>query len=335
MTLVAERLEEPQLLQCMEIWGGNQATAKSVSLSGLDAWVVSRPHQGGSGGGDIHYVSSCATGRINRLLLADVSGHGEKVAAIALKLRDLMRRFVNRLDQGAFVQSLNRDFASIGRVGRFATAVATTYWSPTGTLEICNAGHPRPLWYRARHRRWELLEQETRPADDRTAGHPPRREVVNVPLGVVDLTRYEARRVRLEPGDRVLLYTDALTEAQSPEGALLDEEGLLACVRGLPALAPAALIHALLEAVARHRGGAPADDDETVMLFQPNGRAPRMTVAERVRSAWLLLREMMHSLKPGGPPMPLPDVGVKNTLGFFLPRLDRGIRRGAASSSAP
>ena len=305
----------PRLLQCMEIWGGNQATESCVALSGLDAWVFSMPHEGGSGGGDIHYVSSCATGRINRLLLADVSGHGEKVADIARQLRDLMRRFVNHFDQTAFVRSLNREFAAITRVGRFATAVVTTFWSPTGVLEICNAGHPRPLWYRARQGRWELLDQHSRAS--KQAG------VANVPLGVVDLTRYDARRVSLEPGDLVVLYTDSLIEARRPGGELLGEEGLLECARRLPPLPPGALIRALHDAVKEYRGGARADDDETVMLFRPNGRAPRMSVGERARSAIRLLGAVAQAIRPGGPPMPWPGLGIENIGGFFFPRLNR------------
>jgi sigma-B regulation protein RsbU (phosphoserine phosphatase) len=57
----------------MEVWGGNAAIDNGVIMPGLDAWVYARPYQQQAAGGDIHYVSSCATGRIIRLLVADVS----------------------------------------------------------------------------------------------------------------------------------------------------------------------------------------------------------------------------------------------------------------------
>src|SRR3954447_25427257 len=79
---------ETQVMQCMEVWGGNALIDTCVSISGLDAWVYSKPFENGEAGGDVHYVSSCATGRITRLLLADVSGHGEKVRNTAATLRD-------------------------------------------------------------------------------------------------------------------------------------------------------------------------------------------------------------------------------------------------------
>jgi len=78
----------------------------------------------------VYYASSCATGRITRLLLADVSGHGKTVAATAADLRALMRRFVNRLDQGEFVRLLNQQFGALSRQGAFATAIVTTFSLP-------------------------------------------------------------------------------------------------------------------------------------------------------------------------------------------------------------
>ena len=92
-----------QHMQCMEVWGGSQLTSAGVELGGLDVWVYSKPFGEAQRGGDVYYVSSCATGRISRLLLADVSGHGQSVASTAADLRTLMRRFVNRLDQKQFV----------------------------------------------------------------------------------------------------------------------------------------------------------------------------------------------------------------------------------------
>src|SRR5688572_29319626 len=107
---------DPHRMTCMEIWGGCDPADAAVSVPGLDAWVYSRPYrehhaaapESEGGGGDVYYVSSCATGRINRLLVADVSGHGQAVRHIAVSLRDLMRRYVNYLDQSRFVLSMNR-----------------------------------------------------------------------------------------------------------------------------------------------------------------------------------------------------------------------------------
>src|ERR1700682_5962792 len=138
-----------QHMQCMEVWGGSQLTSRSVEFGGLEAWVYSKPYGQAQRGGDVYYASSCATGRITRLLLADVAGHGHSVASTAADLRTLMRRFVNRLDQTEFVRLLNLQFATLSRAGTFATAIVGTFFAPSGRLTVCNAGHPRPLLYRA------------------------------------------------------------------------------------------------------------------------------------------------------------------------------------------
>ena len=41
--------EQPQQMQCMEVWGGSQLTAQGVQFGGLDAWVYSKPY------GKAHY----------------------------------------------------------------------------------------------------------------------------------------------------------------------------------------------------------------------------------------------------------------------------------------
>lgn len=114
----------------MEVWGGSQLANASVQFAGLDAWVYSKPHGEAPRGDDVYYVSSCATGRITRVLLADVAGHGRSVAATAADLRLLMRRFVNCLDQTQLVRSINRQFAGLSRQAVFATAFVTTFFSP-------------------------------------------------------------------------------------------------------------------------------------------------------------------------------------------------------------
>src|SRR5258706_11113929 len=164
-------------MACMEVWGGSEAVNAAVTLSGLDAWIYSRPYgENAEAGGDVYYVSACATGRINRLLVADISGHGHGVRPIAVALRDLMRRFVNYLDQAKFVSSMNRQFVESSSNSVFATAVVTTFFAPTPTLSVFNAGHPPPPIYPAATKRWSFLEAT---GESREAG--------NIPVGILGM----------------------------------------------------------------------------------------------------------------------------------------------------
>lgn len=273
----------------MEIWGGNEATVTSLSVPGLDVWITSTPYAGEAQGGDIHYLSMCGSGRISRFAVADVAGHGDVVGELAVKLRRLMRKHINTLDQTRFARDLNREFALLNAAGRFATALLTTYFAPTDQLIVVNAGHPRPLWYDASDRRWRALDREAVDGIDsggadaraRYWGQP----VSNLPLGVIEPTEYVQFAVKLERDDLVLIYTDSLIEARSSDGPMLGESGLLSLVSHLDAADPRGLSEALQSALTAHRGGAPPDDDQTIVLLRHNAsEPPPMTMGQAVKS---------------------------------------------------
>ena len=62
---------DPERMQCMEVWGGNQAVERSFQTPGLKIWIYSRPYDQAIGGGDVYYVSSCASGRSGSDWVAD------------------------------------------------------------------------------------------------------------------------------------------------------------------------------------------------------------------------------------------------------------------------
>ncbi len=262
-------------LQCMEIWGGNGAFDSALSVPGVDAWVYSQPFAGESRGGDIHYVSTCGHGQIARFVVADVAGHGEAVGELAGKLRTLMRKHLNKLDQTKFVQTLGREFALLAREGTFATSLLATYFAGTDHLVLCNAGHPRPFWYRAETGTWHLLKHDIAHRVD---------NVQNLPLGIVPETEYHQFAIQLGRGDLVLICTDSLTEAASSDGRMLGEDGLLSLVKGLDPSHPDRFNPSLLAAVDQYRSHKPANDDVTVLLLHHNAAdPPRQTMGDMVR----------------------------------------------------
>jgi phosphoserine phosphatase RsbU/P len=147
-------------MACSEVWGGNGAADSSLVLPGLEGGVVSRPHRNAPSGGDVHYVSSCGTGRITRVMLVDVSGHGEAAANVAEFLRLVMQRYVNHIAPNKLATDLNQRLStSKQRGGRFATAIIMTFFSPTGDLNLRNAGHPPPMLYRKASGRWSSIDR--------------------------------------------------------------------------------------------------------------------------------------------------------------------------------
>jgi serine phosphatase RsbU (regulator of sigma subunit) len=297
-------------MTCMEIWGGNQPADGAVVLAGLDVWVHSRPYRQADGGGDIHYVSSCATGRICRLLVADVAGHGSDADAAARMLRGLMRKFVNFIDQRRFVGEMNRRFTALSESGAFATAIVATFFSPTRHLSVCNAGHPPPLLYRVRSDQWSVLAPADAPAD-RSAG--------NIPLGIMEVTDYQQFDLSLEVGDLVIFYTDSLLESRAADGTMLGAEGLCRIANEMRRTEPAAFLPEFLEKIRGLYPGNVEHDDVTVLMFRPNGTAESFGWREKLKAPWRFLAELAGP----NPTVALPDFRLANIGGAILPALSR------------
>jgi sigma-B regulation protein RsbU (phosphoserine phosphatase) len=305
-------MAQAEHMQCMEVWGGSETTRRGVEMGGMDAWVYSKPFGQAEDGGDVYYASSCATGRISRLMVADVAGHGKGVANTAASLRTLMRRYVNFLDQKRFVGSMNQQFAAMSKDGCFATALVSTFFAPTRRLSICNAGHPRPLIYRAKDKKWSILEQ-----------HLEHARPSNIPLGILDLAEYEQFDVQLEVGDMVIFYTDALTESRGEDGELLGEAGLLEIVHALSRDNPEKFIDSLLEGVGARHAGNLSNDDVTILVLCPNGKRPSYSFSEKFWAQMRLMGRLIKSIDPRAERPPLPDLKLANIGGALFPWLGK------------
>jgi serine phosphatase RsbU (regulator of sigma subunit) len=257
---------DAERMECMEVWGGNRAIDRSFETPGLKIWVHSRPFGQAAGGGDVYYFSSCASGRITRMLLADISGHGAEVTQLAIKLRDLMRRNVNYVKQTRFVRAMTQQFGDMGEQGIFATALVATFFAPTRSFALCNAGHPAPLVFRRSKSEWAELATEDSASEAAT----------DMPLGITRETTYCQLSVRLETGDRVLSFSDAVTESQDAEGRQLGRRGVLRLARELRMADPAELIPALVEKITGLRDDNLTQDDATILLCQATGGGPSL-----------------------------------------------------------
>lgn len=258
-------------LRAHEIWGGNEAGEERVTVFGFEGWVSAVPHEGDKGG-DLRFVSTCAGGQIVRFTLADIAGHGEAASDWAIRLRGLIRKHINTPNPAKFARALNWEFSRVAEAGGFATAIIVTYFAPTDHLVVCNAGHPRPLLRRAASGSWELF-------DEGSAGLLPvdrakETGVSNLPLGIVAPTTYPMFATRLDPGDIVVAYTDALIEAADAEGRALGERGLLEIASSQGPGDPEVIGRAILGEVRARRGGEALDDDATLLVLRHTATDP-------------------------------------------------------------
>jgi serine phosphatase RsbU (regulator of sigma subunit) len=154
-------------------------------------------------GGDYFDFFETATGQVG-LLAADVSGHGVAAAMTASIVKALLPGYLERMaSPAAAFRALNSDLLRLTQDDAFVTAVAVLYHPQQGRLTWSLAGHPPPLFI--------------------PAGQSPRPLAMDsVFLGAFEndspMASFEELSLSVGPGDRLVLYTDGLTEAPGLAG---------------------------------------------------------------------------------------------------------------------
>ncbi len=185
------------------------------------------------------------------LAIADVSGKGVPAALLSSMLQASVRTQAGTVSSpSAMIRTMNALACQRASTGQFATFFLAVLHEPTLTLRYTNAGHNHPVLERASGGR-ELLE---------TGG---------CVVGMLDGPEFEEGAVVLAPGDRVVLYTDGVTEAEREDGEMLGEERLYALLEQVPRTTPAvALVNRVLDGVNRWLDGVEPGDDITVMALR-------------------------------------------------------------------
>ena len=93
-------------------------------------------------------------------------------------------------------------------------------------------------------------------------------EAVGIPLGLLEGTVYEDLRIRLEPDDLLVTFSDGITETTSPTGADYDEKRLVRTIESLPNASAQELIDAIFNDVKAFSGGFNPADDRTAIVVK-------------------------------------------------------------------
>lgn len=190
------------------------------------------------------------------ILVADVSGHGVPAALAASMVKIAIRsQFENAGDPAAVLRGMNEILQGNMDL-QFVTAAYLYLDLPARELRYAAAGHPAMLVWHAAERRAEAVEEN------------------GLIMGVFPGSEYSTRRMRLNPGDRCLLYTDGIPEAPNAEGEEFGGERLMEFFVEHADAAPEAFCDALLaqvEAWCGRRAGKEQPDDLTVLMVEFTG----------------------------------------------------------------
>ncbi len=217
---------------------------------GADVAGLSRPAN--TVGGDFYEILPLGDGRLVTAV-GDVAGKGSPAALLMALLLAMMRTLVDeRLQPAALLERLNIQVCRQAPGTRFITLFYSVFDMTTGELAYVNAGHTTPL----------VLGSD---------GTVTRLHHGGVALGMFEASTYETGRVTLGPDDLLAIYSDGITEAESPAGVPFDEGGLEEILLTERANNVAAIGSAVVRAVERHTSDVRFADDLTLLLLRRSG----------------------------------------------------------------
>ncbi|MCS7158981.1 MAG: SpoIIE family protein phosphatase [Gemmatales bacterium] len=198
-------------------------------------------------GGD-YYNFATVEDRAVGILIADATGHSIPAALVAIMTHTAFIAGTRKAHQPAtLLGHMNRYLHGLTEE-HFVTAFYGIVDRDAGQFIYANAGHPKPWLYRARTQTCQPLE-----------GH-------GLMLGVTAEVQYSEQRLPLEPGDRILLVTDGVTEARNEQGHQFGHERLRQLLQELGHTSAPNLVHTLAHRLQEFRGSLPQADDITIVV---------------------------------------------------------------------
>ena len=221
-------------------------------------------------GGDLVGFFAAGPGHLG-LFSIDVSGHGISSALMTARLAGYLSAAapdqnvaLQRLDDGTYaflppedvIETLNDLVLDEMETEHYFTLLLADVDLTNGHVRMAQAGHPHP----AVQRKDGTIEQ------DGPGGFP-----VGLMSGI-SFTQFETQ---LEPGDRLLLLSDGVTECPNAHGDMVEESGVEDMMRDLADVSGPAFFEAMLWKLAEFAGAQSFPDDVSGILFEYHGAEPK------------------------------------------------------------
>jgi sigma-B regulation protein RsbU (phosphoserine phosphatase) len=217
----------------------------------FNGWEVSYHYQpAGPVSGDYCDLISTDSGDLY-FLIGDVSGKGVAASLLMGRLHAIFRSLIGSgLGVRELVERANHLFADTTMRPYYATLVCGKA-ATDGHVEICNAGHCAPLFIHG--------------------GDVSAIAATGLPVGMFCQERYESAHLELRKGDRLLLYTDGLSEARDRTNEEYGDRRLKSFLSNCARLPAETVVNRLVEDAREFSSGLPVCDDLTVMAIEMVG----------------------------------------------------------------
>ncbi len=213
-------------------------------------------------GGDLVGFFEVAENRV-AIYAIDVAGHGVSSALMTARLSNLFSGQhleenigIRRLPNGEFsarnpaniAAELNDRLQDDADTDLYFTMLYADVNLDTGKVVLCQAGHPNPALIR-------------RSGEVEFPGEG------GLPIGLVPDMSYDTISITMKPGDRLLMFSDGITECENAAGEMMEEEGLMAILEKNPNLGEAALLDEIVKEMVTFTGHDQFTDDVSALLF--------------------------------------------------------------------
>jgi len=240
--------EQRALEDDLELAGRIQTGLLPEPTQKIDGWEIAYHYQpAGVVSGD--YCDVISDGKQNVLfVLGDVSGKGVAASMLMAHLQAMFRTLISvALPLEQMIERASRVFCESTLPTHYATLVCGKT-DPSGSIEVCNAGHLPPLLFQA--------------------GTVRQIAATGLPVGIFCNEHFTVNRMQLERGDTLLLYTDGFSEATNASGVEYGLERLVGLLSQHHLLPPHALLDACVRDWLSFGDGRRTKDDVTLMAIQ-------------------------------------------------------------------
>jgi len=184
-------------------------------------------------------------------VICDVAGKGVPASLVAVMIRTIIHIIKDKISESATML----DYANLGLTGhvgidRYATMSSLIIDNNSGRLDYSNAGHHPCILCRSNQENVEEIEAE------------------GFPVGITTEKKYKSISISLNKGDRLIFYTDGVTEAMNKDGVQFSVNRLKTIINTLRHLSPSELVSHIRSEVDKHAATMPQHDDQTVVVIE-------------------------------------------------------------------